>query len=54
VLLRKLVLVIVLAVLGLVYLGWLPKEKAQRFVRFMIAFFMLGFVYRVGVWCLSP
>lgn len=52
--LRKLALVATLLMLGLAYLGWMPKHKARRFVQAMIAFFFLGFLWRVGGWYLSP
>jgi hypothetical protein len=54
VLLKKIALVVALALLGLIYLGWLPKRRARSFVRFMLGFFVLGFCWRVGAWLLSP
>jgi hypothetical protein len=36
VLLKKIALVVALALLGLIYLGWLPKRRARSFVRFML------------------
>jgi hypothetical protein len=46
--------VLCLAALGIAWLGWLPKEKADRFVRFVVGIFVLGFVWRVGAWLVAP
>lgn len=54
VLIRKVALVIALAIMGLVYLGWMPRERANTFMRGMVAFFVLGFIWRVGAWMMSP
>lgn len=40
--------------MGLAYLGWMSKEQARRFVAFMLTFYVIGFVWRVGSWYLSP
>jgi hypothetical protein len=53
VLARKFLLVATLLVGGIVYLGWLPKDRADSFVRLMVAIFVLGFAVRVGGWLLA-
>jgi uncharacterized membrane protein len=53
VLLKKIAIFAALAAVGLVYLGWLSKERAQRFVVAMVAFFVIASVVRIGAWCLS-
>lgn len=47
---RKVALLLTLLVIGVTYLGWLPRDKAERFVRFMIGFFVVGFLYRFLTW----
>lgn len=48
--LRKVALIVTLVVIGVAYLGWLPREKAERFVRMMVGFFLVGFLYRFLSW----
>lgn len=40
--------------MGLVYLGWMPRERANHLTRALLVFLLLGFAVRVGAWLLSP
>lgn len=51
---KKVAVVLTLLVIGLLYLGWLPKDRARDFVRLGISLFLIGFIWRVGAWLLAP
>lgn len=53
-LVKKTLLFLALLAVALCYVGWLSKERAQRFVVGMLVFMTVGFVWRVGAWWMAP
>lgn len=51
--LKKILFFLVLAVIGSAFVGWLPPDRARRFVQGMIALFVIGFVWRVSAWLMA-
>ena len=47
---KKIAVVLVLATVGIVSLGYLPKEMSDRLTRALVAIFILGFAIRAGAY----
>ena len=53
ILVKKIVAVLVIACLGLIGFGYLPKAISDRLPRALVALFIMGFCIRVGAYLLS-
>jgi lysylphosphatidylglycerol synthetase-like protein (DUF2156 family) len=49
-LIKKIAVVLVLAAVGIISLGYLPKEMSDRLTRALVAILILGFAIRVGAY----
>ncbi|MFA5503826.1 MAG: hypothetical protein WC314_05580 [Vulcanimicrobiota bacterium] len=47
---KKIALLLTLGVVGLIGLGYLPRELSNRLTRALIALLILGFALRVGAY----
>ena len=50
VLIKKIAVVLVLGAVGIISLGYLPKEVSDRLTRALVAILILGFAIRAGAY----
>ncbi|MCA9775091.1 MAG: hypothetical protein KC800_00175 [Candidatus Eremiobacteraeota bacterium] len=50
VLVKKIVVLLVLAAAGIISLGYLPKDVSDRLTRALVAIIILGFAIRAGAY----
>ena len=50
ILVKKIMVLLVLATVGIISLGYLPKEVSDRLTRALVAILVLGFAIRAGAY----